>query len=334
MDRLLALNFRKASLTRVENDEILADLNADLRDVMERGNGVNALNARQDLIRYAGQLLRQAVDNEVSYTDPIPLMFQTRTAGLGDVIEFDSLINTLRVVEYSPHSHPLTYTPVKNKYTISTKMYEMAFGIPMLEIMSGRKNVGDYAKFAAQALQRHRLELGLTAIYTAVSSGATDPAGRALYDTVTDDEVDEDTLKAGIRRLGSVSGGTVRVFGTKWALDPIMDFIGENSENLAEELNARGVLGTYRGATLVAINHSHDQYTNSFVQVAGIPLDNLLFLVADMPGGIYMERDISALDYEQLDPRTGTFQTGTRLDHGVLITEGWKYHVIEMGVES
>lgn len=336
MDRLLLLNFRKASLTSVENNEMLADLNADLKATMERGGSINSLNQDPKLVGYAGTLIRQAVDNIVAHTDPIPLLFEARDAKLGDTIEFDYLINTMRVVEYAPHSHPLTYTPLKNKYTISTKMYEMAYGIPMLEILTGRKSVGDYARFAAEAVQRHRFELGFGAIYTAVSGGATDPAGRALYDTVSADEVDEDTLKEAIRRLGSAVGGKVRVFGTRFALEPIFDFVGAKSEGLAEELNARGVVATYRGATLVEIPTAgmFDEYLGGFTAIAGIPLDNLLFLVAEMPGGIYMERDISAFDWEVLDPKTGTFETGTRMDHGVLITHGWKYHVIEMGVES
>jgi hypothetical protein len=127
-------NFRTASVTRDQHDKVLDALQSDFTKLLDEG-GVSAIRARPDFQMKAAKLLRERVIDAFSMSDPTPIFTERRDARLGDKVEFEKLLNTLRVVRYAPMSHPQVFTPRKEKYTITTAMQELAFGLPLQKIL-------------------------------------------------------------------------------------------------------------------------------------------------------------------------------------------------------
>lgn len=320
-------NFRIASCNREDNAKKIAALQEDFIKILEK-DGVSGVKADPKFQMNAAKLLREVVIDEFSMTDPTPIFTERRTGTLGDKIEFERLINTLRVVKYSPGSHPLAFTPKKAKYTVTTSMFELVWGVPLHQVMTRQRKIEDVVKFAAEALTRHYVKLVLEAVDTACT-GNTDIRGRALSTSAAGATVAEAELDAAIRRLQTY-GGNITIFGSKWALWPIMALVGATADGLIEEWQRRGQIGFYKGCRLVAIEDDYNEYQGQFTTVNGVDWDKVLFLTAGETGAVLLERDLSALNWEDLDTEKAQFRTGVRFDHGIFVHKPWRYHVIHL----
>jgi hypothetical protein len=322
-------NFRTASVTRDQHDKVLDALQSDFTKLLDEG-GVSAIRARPDFQMKAAKLLRERVIDAFSMSDPTPIFTERRDARLGDKVEFEKLLNTLRVVRYAPMSHPQVFTPRKEKYTITTAMQELAFGLPLQKILLRQHSVGEYVQMAAEAVTRHYVELVLTAVDTAADATAVDPKGRDIRTAAAGADVTQDELDAAIRQMVAVNSG-VTIFGSRYALQPIMELAGDNgSDAMKDEFQRRGVMGFYRGARLVVLNDDYNEYYGSWTKINGQDIEKLIFLAAAQPGATLLERDISALNWEELDVKKSQFSTGIRMDHGIFVHTPWRYHVIDL----
>lgn len=318
--------FRMASVTAEVHKARLEAMNNDIVRLMKEG-GVDAVKAEPKFLMNLAKLVRESVEDEFALIDPTPIFCNTASYGLGDTIEIEQKHSTLRVVKYSPQSHPLIFSPVKSKYTFSTSMYELAYGIELIKVMVGTHSVEEFVGHAAQAMARHTLKLVLGAINTACATGATDQRGRALRTMAAGADVAKAELDAAIRRMGA----GVRVFGARWALEPIMEFAqAAGGDDLKSEWVRRGKIGSYRGATLISVEDEFDVYRQQFTQIGGKDWEKLIFLASPVKGATYYERDMNALQWSELDSKTATFEAGLRMDHGVFVSQPWRYHVIEL----
>jgi hypothetical protein len=323
-------NFAKASANREQITQKLADVQRDAMKLLTGpGGGMTKFNAATSWRGEAANLIREVVVDTFKLTDPTPIFTERRDGKFGDTYEFTKLINTLRVVEYSPQSLPTAFTPRKGVWTIKSASYELPFTIPLQKIMNGQHDLGEFAVMAAEALRRHYVTLVLTAIDTAAASGAVDLKGRPLRTMAAGADVVKAEIDAALRRMNAFNQG-VTIFGTRWALDPIYTMIGALSVNLADQLNARGVIGTYRGANIVELSDDFNEYYTAFTSVNGIDLDKLIFIASGLSGAILLERDMSGLDYEVFDPRAAQWSSGIRFDHGVLVHTPFRYHIIQL----
>lgn len=322
-------NFAAASVTRDELSQKLNDIQTDAMNIMAEG-GISSLNANTAWRAGAAALIRESVVDGFKLFDPTPIFTERRELSQGDTYEFEKLIPTGRVVEYSPQSLPQTFTPRKAKWTISTSSYEYAFGIPMQKVLNKQHTIGSFAGMASQALTRFYSNLVLTAVNVACANGNTDLRGRGLRTMSAGANVVQADLDAALRRLATVGSG-VTIFGSRWALQPIFDF-GATTESLKNELNARGQIGSYRGAKMVEITDQFNEFTAQFSKVSGIDLDKLIFLSvgSEAPGAVLLEKDLSALDWEILDPRSAQWSMGVRLEVGTLVHTPSRYHVIQL----
>lgn len=321
-------NFRVAKHSRDEMKEQMDTLNADMLKVLEQDGGVSALDADGQFKVRSGQLIRQVVTDTFSLTDPTPIFTERRDARLGDKVEFEQLVNTFRVVKYAPQSHPLTFTPRKSKYTVSTSSYELAFGIELMKVMTRQHTIGEMAQMAAQALTRHYVNLTLTAIDAACAAGNNDMRGRALRSNIVGGgDVTKTALDTQLRRMATYNSG-LTIFASKYALQPIFDF-GATTEISKEEFRTRGQIGVYRGAKLVAIEDDFNEYYGEWTSINGEPLEDLTFIAGSVPGATLLERDLSPLNWEKVDVEKAIFRTGIRFDHGIYVHKPWRYGVIE-----
>lgn len=317
-------NFRVASGRSTETRQAAMEaLNEDIIRRMTEG-GVNNVGEPAFLMKMA-QLVREEIADVFALQDPTPIFCDRRSARLGDKVEFTRKHNTLRVVKYAPGGQPMVFTPVKSKYTVSTSMFELPWGIELFKILTRQFTVADLTQMAGQAMIRHNLEIVLTAIQAACN-GATDQHGRALYTTAGGSDVAENELKAALRRMGP----GVTIFGSRYALDPIFTFTGAQSPNLADELNQRGLVGLYRGAKLVALEDDYNEYAAAFTSIGGVALEKLIFIASPEKGAVKIERDLAPLNWQKLDEEKAIVRSSERLDHGIFVDKPWRYHVITL----
>lgn len=318
-------NFRVASGRSAEDRKAaLEALNDDIIRRMTEG-GVNSVAETAFAMKMA-QLVREEIQDVFALQDPTAIFCNTRSARLGDKVEFTRKHNTLRVVKYAPQSQPLIFTPVKSKYTVSTSMWELPYGIELFKILTRQFTIADFTSMAGQAMIRHNLELVLTAINAACSTGAVDMRGLPLRTTAAASDVAQSELDAALRRMGP----GVTIFGSRYALDPIFTFTGALTVDLANELNARGLVGTYRGAKLVAVEDSYNEYAASWTSIGGVDWQKLLFISAPEKGAVKIERDLSPLNWQKVDEEKAIFRSSERMDHGIFVDKPWRYHVIEL----
>lgn len=318
-------NFRKASCDTATRTAKLDALQQDFVNILDNG-GVGRFASELGFQYKAASLFRETVIDGFSMTDPTPLFTERREGNMGDTYEFERLINTSRVVKYTPGSHPLSFTPRKGKYTISTAAYELPLQMDLMKVLTRQHTIAELSDMAAESIRRHYVNLTLTAIDSAVE-GQNDINGRALKTAVGGADITQATLDAQLRRMGTYNNNMV-IFGSKWALDPIFDFAAD-TDPARDELRARGVLGTYRGALIVAVEDDYDIYRTQWTEINAVNWEKLVWIAGDTPGAILLERDLSPLDYQELDPKRAMFTSSVRWDHGILVHSPWRYAVLE-----
>jgi hypothetical protein len=52
------------------------------------------------------------------------------------------------------------------------------------------------------------------------------------------------------------------------------------------------------------------------------------YLASGRKGAIFMQKDVSFLDFVEIVPRTSTFTVGTRLEDGLLVWNPYEYRII------
>jgi hypothetical protein len=322
-------NFATASMSR---EDIKTRLDAVQEDALRilSTEGVEGFGAADAWRVKAASIVREAVLDTFRMTDPTPIFCERREGVLGDTYEFEQLINTLRVVEYSPQSEPQIFTPRKAKHTISTSSYELPFGIPLQKILNRQHTIGSFADMASAAMTRHQLNLVLKPVDVACGVAANDLKGRPLRTVAAGADVAKDEIDVALRRMLAFNAG-VTIFGSRFALDPIYDHGAESAGDATkEELNRRGVIGTYRGARMVELVDDYNLFYQAWSSVNGLDYDKLIFLAAGVPGATLLEKDLSALNWEEVSQRAAQWATGTRSESGVLVHTPWRFHVIEL----
>jgi hypothetical protein len=323
-------NFTKASLSKEENAKKIADINTDMLNYLNSG-GVTALDVAAKWRGDAAALVREVMIDEFRMMDPTEIFTERRTGTMGDSYEYEKLINTLRSVEYSPGSQPQIFTPRKTKYGIRTSQFELAWGVDLQKVMNRQLSLGDFATMAAQALLRHYQNLVLTAVNAACATGVVDQRGRAVRTAAAGSNVAKPELDAALRRIIAGNGGNATIFGMRFALDPVFDMGATASGDLTkDELNNRGIIGKYRGADIVEMTDEYNEFYQAWGTASGLDLEKLLFISSGVKGAILLERDVSALAWENLDTQKATWSQGQRIDQGILVHTPARYHVVQM----
>lgn len=321
-------NFATASVSPQDLQARLADIQKDALKLLDEG-GVMKFNAATEWRGEAAALVRQSVQDQFALTDPTPIFMERREGVHGDTYEFEQLINTLRVVEYSPKSAPQIFTPRKGKWTISTSSYELAWGIDLMKIARRQHTVASFVEMAAQAWTRFYANLSMTAINVACATGVNDIKGRPVRTAASGSSVSKLELDGALRRMYAGNGGGLTIFGSRFALDAIFDH-GATTDELKNELNVRGQIGTYRGARLVEVQDEFNMFYQNNSTVSGLPVERLIWIASGTPGAILLEKDMSFLDWEEVNTKEAVWSSGNRAELGTLVHTPSRYHVIQL----
>lgn len=289
-----------------------------LNEAVSQYTSVGELAADTKFLFQMAQLVRQIAVDTFELTDPTPLFVNRVSAELGDTIELEETVNTMKAVRRHPGSHPLAFTPTKRKFPISTVQYDLPFAMDLEKIIRGQLEASVFAEHAAEAMSRVFVETTLSAIDAAATGN--DYYGRAQSSSVAT-AIDLTTLDAAIRTLGDVNSDLF-IAGRFYTLFPILGFSGYADQAL-EEIRLNGMIGTYKGAKIVVLRDDFNFYYNT----ASIEADKI-YLGGSRKGAWLHERDVSALEYQSLDPEKAWLKSGFRLDFSVTVLQPYRYHVI------
>jgi len=266
------------------------------------------------------ELVRQLAVDQFNLTDPSPLFVNRASAQLGDTLEIEETVNTMKAVRRHPASHPLAFTPTKRKYPITTVQYDLPFAMDLEKILRRQLDPAVVVDHSAQALSRLYTDTILDGVDAACTGN--DHYGRALRGTVAT-AVDATTLDAVLRSLGDVNSD-VFIAGRYYTLFPITGFTGY-SDIALEEIRATGLIGRYKGARLIVLNDDYNWYYDE-ATIA----DDKIYIGGSDKGAWLHERDVSALDYQSMDTEKAWLKSGFRVDFSVTVLQPWKYRTIEI----
>lgn len=313
---------------RAELDQMLADINTAALEILDRPGGVSAFAGADAWRGETAALIREAVEQEFRLSDPTQYFLTRKGLEHGNSYEFTRLVNTFRVVEYAPGSDPEIFSPRKGKYTIKTASHQINWGIDLEALYNRQWDIATFVRFAAQAVVRHYTETGLTLINAATQ---TPFMGDPLRSVAAGEDVVKSELDFAIRRLKKYNAGTITIFGTGNSLYPIQDIAAQaGGDQSKEDLARRGVVGGFRGCRLVELKDEYNPYYESFTKVNGRDMSKYLFMSAGNTGGVFLEKDLSMLNWEVADARSARWEQGIRFEHGGLVHSPWMYHVIEL----
>jgi hypothetical protein len=303
------------------------------RDRTEIADGKNALNEAFNSYTSLGQivadtefqftvaeLIRQLAIDEFVLTDPTPLFCMRAQAELGQTIELEEYVNSMRMVRRHPGSQSYVFQPVKRKFPIVTKEYDLPFGIDLEKVLRRELTPAVFAEHAAQALSR----IWVNTVLGAIDSAATgvDHYGRSQRFTSVG-SLSQTSLDSALQALGDVNTDMF-IAGRYFALFPVTGFSGFS--NLAlEEIRQTGLVGYYKGAKVVLLRDDFNWWT----QEISVP-SNRVYLGGGNKGAWLHERDVAALNYQFIDHETAWLKTGFRVDFGVTVVQPWKYRVCDM----
>ena len=156
------------------------------------------------------------------------------------------------------------------------------------------KMESNFAKSAAtlRSLAVRRLDWGVNKQIKALVEAAI-PNGNTFY--ISGAGVSQAALNTAIREVRDESpSGSVTIYGRSTMVDQIADFPGFADEAL-EEIRLRGRLGTYRGASVVAVQNWRDEDGVSFIPA------NEMYVIAQDAGMFATYGGLKSKEYVEQD---------------------------------
>lgn len=312
-------NLRKASRTP---DQLQAAKDA-LNEAYRQYKSVGELAADTEFVYKSAQLIREMARDIWKGTDPTPLFFDRREGpGLGNWVEIKEFVNTSKVLKRSLGGKTTTFTPHMKKYTFELQDYRIDFAVELEQVLTGQMDASIFADYMGDAIGRFYMRDALAAIDAACQPGVLDQYNNPTRTNVGG-ELDQTALDAALRILGEANPGVV-IAGRYTSLFPMMDFDGYSDVAL-EEIRQQGGVGRYKGAQVVILRDTF----NPFWKESTIPADRV-YLIGGEKGGLFIEEDMSILDYQVVDQEELHQRIGTKLRSTFFVHKPWKYHVLDL----
>lgn len=315
--------FKTASRSLDELKTAKAELD-DIFSIVRTKDGKpnNKAVQKLDQNRYEiAELVLQIINDTYLLTDPIPFLVDVVDGDIRNNYVFQEQDSTLRVVPRAYGTKPLSQRITFKEYGMTTTMREVAVEVALEEIASGRATASTYTDNIAAALQREKISMVLNAIDTA-STAIADRSGVSGY-TNRYVGFTQANLDKAVDGLNDEAENPT-IFGRHIALYPTIRSFSGWSQDTLRELEQRGVVGQYRGASIAVLR---DQYSK--IDASHLIPANRIYLAASTKGAKMMTKDVSFLNWSMVDPRSSTFGVGTRVEWGVLVWDPYQYRVIE-----
>jgi hypothetical protein len=270
------------------------------------------------------ELIIQLIQDNVTVTDPTPIFVDQVQGNISDDYAWQEVRADLRVVARSYGTKPLSQRFTWKEFMMQTSHKEINCVISLEELASGRTSPAQIAALMADAINRRRIGMILDAIDAGVPTATADHTGVTGYNLryVGLTEANLDKAIDGLYDEGDAPA----IYGRWIYLRDIRAFTNwdtQASNELLREFETRGMVGTYKGAPVVKLADQFSRTTQSHV----ISPDKV-WISGGRKGAIFMTKDVSFLDYVVIDPRSSTFEVGTRLEDGVMVWDPYCYRMI------
>lgn len=317
--------FKTASRTLDELTTAKADLDK-VFDIVKGSSGRVNRTAFKELEQNKfeiAELIIQLLSDTVTITDPTAFLVDTIEGDIRNTYVWQEMNSALRVVNRSYGSKPLSQRLTFKEYGITTTHREIAVEIPLEEVAVGRVTASQVVDRMADAINRHRIHTILTALDAAIPSGA-DQTGRPgftlRYATLTAPNLDN-----AIDGLLEITEG-VSMFARHASIaSTIRGFAGWSDVTKAE-FERRGMIGSYHGAPIVTLKDT--AYKTGAAELT-IP-SNRMWLAGAKKGAVWQTKDVSFLNWTELNQKNAVFGVGTRLEDGLLVHDPYLYRMIEV----
>lgn len=264
----------------------------------------------------------QLIADDLTVVDPTGYLVEKRSQGFTDKNLFQRLEGTLKVVNRSYGSKPLSQRLSASEFTYSTSMKEVAVEVPLEEVVGGRITPSQVVEAMAYAIARYKVSLVLSAISAAVAATA-DHTGLSGYN-LRYTGFTEGNLQKAVDGMKD-DGGVPTIFGRHQAIYPAIRSFTAWSDIQVGDFTARGEVGTYLGAPIVTII---DKYSRL---LGGHQIDaTKVWVASSTPGAWLIEKDVTFLNWAIVDERTATFSTGIRLEDGVFVHDPYQYRILDV----
>lgn len=269
------------------------------------------------------ELIVQLIQDEVSVTDVVPLVAEEVDGVFGNQYLFQEMNAALRVQPRAYGSKPLSQRLTWKEFSMTTTMKEVAVELPLEEIAVGRTTPSMVVEEMAGAINRYRMSTVLDALDAAVPAATADRSGVSGY-TLRYTGFTKANLDKAIDGMKDDSNSPV-IMGRHIALHPAIAGFAGWSEATLEELEKRGQIASYRGAPIVTLEDKFSRKTGKHV----LRTDRIYIAGGDK-GARFMTKDVSFLNYATLDEKSATFETGVRIEDGLLVWDAYRYRIIEI----
>lgn len=317
-------NFKVASRTPDELSAHKAELDAMFEKVKGTKGRLNTAGVKEiESSRYEiAELVIQLISDQATVSDPSAFFVDSVQGDIRDSYVWQELHPdaALRVVNRALGSKPLAQRLFFKEFGMSTSQKEIAVAIPLEDVAAGRITPSLVVERMAAAINRHRVSMILGAIDSAVTAVA-DQTGLSGYVLRYAGFTDANLTKA-IDGLQDNSE-TPTIFGRHIFMAPLIRAFSGYSDETKREFETRGVIGTFRGAPIVTLTDEYSRADAGHV----IPNDRA-YIAGGKKGAIHMQKDVSFLNYSLVDARTATFETGLRMEEGVLVWKPYAYRMI------
>jgi len=268
------------------------------------------------------ELIVQLIRDQYLLTDPTPMLAEMVTGDIRDNYVFREQDSTLRVVGRALGTKPLSQRITFTEYGMVTSQREVAVEVPLEEIAAGAITASQITENMAAALNRAKISMVLDAIDAACTAIA-DRSGVAGY-VLRYSGLTQSNLDMAIDGLYDEAESPF-ITARHIALYPTLRGFSGWSQDTLRELEMRGVVGQYRGASIIPLRDQYSKIDGAHL----IPSDRV-YLAGATKGAKVMDKDVSFLNWSMIDPRSSTFGTGLRVEWGTLVHDAYQYRIIEV----
>jgi hypothetical protein len=268
-------------------------------------------------------LMVQLISDTVNVTDPTPFMVDRRQYGIGDRMLFQELRGDMKVTNRAYGSKPLSQRLTKIEYPMFTQSKEIGAALALEEIASGAMTAADAINGISEGILRHRIQFVLDGIDAGVPAATNDHSG-IVGATLRYSGLTHANMELALDGLKD-DGESPTIFARHGALYPeIRGFSGWSQDGI-REFELRGVTGVFQGSPVVTLVDKYSRKAGRHVI-----RNDRVYIAGGAKGAVMAEVDMSFLNYAVTDTRTATFETGLRMEEGLLVWNPYAYRIIEV----
>lgn len=267
------------------------------------------------------ELILQLLNDDIANSDPTPFLVDVTDGDIRDNYAFQRVESDLRVVSRAHGTSPLSQRITFKEFPMYTSGKEINVAVNLVEVASGRITPSMISELMALAISRYRISSILDALDAGVPNDP-DNTGVAGY-TLRYGSFTQGNLDKAIDGMQD-DNDSPTIFGRSIVLNPtIRGFTGWSADT-QRELEVRGAIGLYHNANVVTLVDRKSKVTGDHLF-----RKDRVYVAGGTKGALYMTKDLSFLDYVNVDPKNDVFEVGTRLEDGLLVHDPARYRIIE-----